>query len=414
MPVGNLLDEKSFRALRERDERGLLRSRQTVVPIDATHIEVAGKRYINFASNDYLGLTHHPQIIEAVRRAAEKYGAGSGAAGLISGYTEEHAAAERDIAQWKQMQSAILLPSGYQANLAAIQTLTAIAESQKSEGVPASIRAEDRPAHPRNASIRFLVDQLAHASLIDAVRASGAVWRVFPHNHLAKLERLLREAPAGQMQIVISESIFSMDGNAADLPGIANLKSQIPFVLLLDEAHGTGVYGEAGSGYAEEMGLREMVDISIVTLSKAMGCVGGAICGNDSFVNAVANFGRAWIYSTNVPATVAAAAQAAIGVIREEPERQKRLRELAKRLRKALSISGPADSPIVPIVLGEEKAAMAASERLKQAGMWVVAVRPPTVKKGSSRLRVTISSQHTDAELNLLIQELKLTTDEHR
>ncbi|HEY1683811.1 MAG TPA: 8-amino-7-oxononanoate synthase [Tepidisphaeraceae bacterium] len=437
--MGESLDKLCEDALGEREERGLLRSRRIVRPIDATHLECEGKIYVNFASNDYLGLTHHAKMIGAVKESAEKFGVGSGAAALISGYTEEHAKAEGEIARWKKMQSAMLMPSGYQANLAAVQTLAAVGDwgigmgkwaaeaaptnvetqndddSQKSRAVLGpKFRAEDSPALSRKHAVRFLIDQLAHSSLIDAVRGSGAEWRVFPHNHLGKLERLLRDAPAGQMQVVVTESIFSMDGDTADLKGISDLKSQIPFVLLLDEAHGSGVYGEGGSGYAAEAGCTECVDVSVVTLSKAMGGVGGAICGSKAFVDAVVNFGRAGIFSTNVPAMVASAARAAIRVMREEPARQNRLRELAKRVRTELGIAGPIDSPIIPVILGGEDIALASAERLKESGMWVVAVRPPTVKQGTSRLRITVSSEHTGTEINRLIAELRLTTDGHR
>lgn len=425
--MGEFLDRLCAKVLGKRCGEGLLRQRRIVRHLDATHLEFEGRTYVNFASNDYLGLTHHPRMIGAVQKAAEKFGVGSGAAGLISGYTEEHAAAEREIAQWKKMQSAMLMPSGYQANLAAVQTLAGVGiqglkgwrlGKEFTEGglkiEDMGGRAEDGPAQRRTGTIRFLVDQLAHASLIDAVRGSGAEWRVFPHNHLGKLARLLREGPAGQMQVVVTESIFSMDGDAADLRGLAELKDRFGFVLMLDEAHGTGVYGECGRGYAAECGCAEVVDISILTLSKAMGCVGGAICGSKEFIDAAVNFGRAGIYSTNAPPAAAAAARAAIGVMRDEPGRQKRLREWAGKIRAALRVPGVADSPIVPVILGSEEAALGAAERLREAGMWVVAVRPPTVKRGSSRLRITVSSEHTEGEIDALIQKLKLTTDGHR
>jgi 8-amino-7-oxononanoate synthase len=381
------LNKMCLAALRGREEQNLLRNRPVVLPLDATHIQVAGKPYVNFASNDYLGLTHHPKIILAVQNAAQQFGVGSGAAALVSGYTTEHADAERDIAQWKHTQSAILLPSGYQANLAAVQTLAAIADSAKQP-------------------VRFLVDQLAHASLLDAVRTSGATWRVFPHNHLAKLERLLAKGAREQMQVVVTESIFSMDGDAADLAGLRRLKDEFAFTLLVDEAHGTGVYGNGGNGYADEMRHSDIVDVSILTLSKALGCVGGVICGSEAFIRAIINFGRASIFSTSIPATTAATARAAIRVLRNEPERQRRLRDSASKIRAALRADGPIDSPIIPVILGDERAALDAAERLKEAGLWVVAVRPPTVRRGSSRLRITVSSEHTDGEIDALIEKL--------
>ena len=239
-------------------------------------------------------------------------------------------------------------------------------------------------------SVRFLVDKLVHASLIDAVRSTGAEMRVFPHNHLNKLRRLLQDAPRNQLQVVLTESIFSMDGDAADLAGIADLKTEFPFVFLLDEAHGSGVYGEHGTGYAAERRLREIVDVSIVTLSKALGCAGGAVCASQRFCDALLNVGRAYLYSTSVPPMIAAAAQVAIEICRDEPDRQRRVRDLARHVRAALRSMGMSipegDSPIIPVILGEDRCTLAAVDSLREKGLLVVAVRPPTVPRGTSRL----------------------------
>ena len=197
-------------------------------------------------------------------------------------------AGSQAIAAWKGTEAAILLPSGYQANLAAIQTLAAIGKL--------------------TGGARFLVDKLTHASLIDAIRGSGEPFRIFPHNHMAKLKRLLQESDKAALQVVVTESIFSMDGDAADLRAIAELKLEHEFFLLLDEAHATGVYGPAGAGLAAEYGLRQIVDVSILTLSKALGGIGGAVCGSAVFCEALVNYGRAYLFSTGVPAAVAAAA----------------------------------------------------------------------------------------------------------
>jgi 8-amino-7-oxononanoate synthase len=250
---------------------------------------------------------------------------------------------------------------------------------------------------------RFMVDKLAHASIIDAVRATGSELRVFPHNQFKKLQRLLDDAPAAQLQVVLTESIFSMDGDAADLAGLAELKKRRPFVLVLDEAHATGVYGKHGAGYANERGLQSVVDVSVVTLSKALGVIGGAVCGSRAFCESLVNHGRAYIFSTSIPAHVARGAQAAIEVLRDEPHRQRRVREVAMKVRQLLCekfaiIEG--DSPIIPIVIGSEEAALSASEKLREKGLLVIAVRPPTVPRGSSRLRVTLSCEHKDDEIN--------------
>ncbi|HUB23983.1 MAG TPA: 8-amino-7-oxononanoate synthase [Tepidisphaeraceae bacterium] len=375
--------------LRQRQSAGLLRSRRIIKPIDSLHLEIDGRPCVNFCSNDYLALSHHPRLIAAIEQALHTHGAGSGAAGLISGHSDLHAAAEKKIAQWKKMQSCVLLPSGYQANHAAVQTLAALIKP---------------------AGGRFLADKLIHASLLDAVRGTDVPMRVYPHNNLRKLRRLLSESHAGGADVVVSESIFSMDGDAADLAGLAELKREFPFVLLLDEAHATGVYGASGAGLAAEAGFQAEVDVSVVTLSKSLGLVGGAVCGSEEFCQAVLNFGRAYIYSTSVPAFIAAGVQAAIEILHDQPQRQRRLRDLAANFRKNIANAGlkvpPGDSPIVPIMLGSSEKAVEASDILLEKGILVLPVRPPTVPRGASRLRVTLSCDHSVEEVSRLGQAL--------
>ena len=359
---------------------------------------------LNFCSNDYLGLSGHPKVVEAMARAARQWGAGSRASALIAGYTEAHVSAERAIARWKRTESAVLLPSGYQANHAVIQ---AIAGGAEAAGQP----------------VRFFFDKLTHASLVDAIVGSGKPFRRFEHNDVAKLERLLeqedqeehgqdqeqRARQASPLHVVVTESIFSMD-DAADLRGLVELKRRRPFVLLLDEAHGSGVYGPSGSGYAAEAGVSDSVDIFIATLSKAAGVMGGAICGPSALAEAVVNFGRAYIYSTALSPAIAAACEAAIEVMRDEPERQQRVRQLAQRVRTDLTSAGweigRGDAPIIPIILGTEEAALSMSQRLREKGIIVSAVRPPTVPRGSSRLRITLSAVHSDEEVARLVGQL--------
>ena len=373
-------------ALADRRAAFQFRQRQIVRPLDSVHVDIDGRGHVNFCSNNYLGLTHHPRVIEAVARATQSHGAGAAASPLISGYTDLHASAERALAKWKGTESAVLLPSGYQANHAAFQALAGAAQAAGSR-------------------VRFLVDELAHASLLDAVRVRGLQFRTFGHNDLADLARLLSEDPDESLQVVVTESIFSMDGDAAPLAGFADLKARHNFVLLLDEAHGSGVFGTNGSGYANESGFAGIVDVFVVTLSKSLGGIGGAVCASKRFCDSVVNFGRAYVYSTSVPPAAAAACEAAIAVMSEEPQRQRRVRELARRVRQELSAAG--ECPIVPIVLGEEQAALAAAEELRAKGMLVLAVRPPTVPKGTSRLRVTLSCDHSDDEVDALIRALR-------
>jgi 8-amino-7-oxononanoate synthase len=372
-------------------EPHLLRGRRTLRPIDGTHAELDGRRLINFASNNYLGLTHHPRVIEAVKTAVQHYGAGAGAAGLVTGYTDAHASAEHTLASWKGTQAAVLLPSGYQANHAVVQTVAGIADHA--------------------GGVRFLIDKLVHASLVDAVRGSGMPYRVFPHNSLAKLRRLLQDNDRGGLQVVVTESIFSMDGDAVDLPGLAELRREFAFMLVLDEAHAAGVYGQNGAGLASELGLQDVVDVSIATLSKAIGCVGGVVCASRAFCEALTNLGRAYVFSTSVPPFVAATAEAAVGVMGDEPERQTRVRQLATRVRESLATEGlqirAGDSPIIPVIIGDEILALDAAQLLLDEGILVPAIRPPTVPRGSSRLRVTLSCEHSDPEVEQMLAAIR-------
>lgn len=384
------LDVLCAERLRSLEQQTLLRQRQALFVLDSTHVLLDGRSFVNFASNSYLGLTHHPRMLAAAREALAG-GVGAGASALVSGYSVVHCEAEAALAAWKGSEAAVLLPSGYQAAHAAINTFSHIKSTQWP-------------------GVRYLLDKLSHASLIDAVQASRQPLRIFPHNGMTKLERLLADSPADQLQVVVTESIFSMDGDAADLAALVKLKRKHRFALVLDEAHGSGVYGTDGAGYAAEMGVRSIVDVSIVTLSKALGAAGGAVCASQAFCDALVNLGRPYIYSTSVPAVLAASAKTAIGIMRDEPGRQARLRSLARDVRSALRAAGlsipEGDSPIIPVILGSEADALRAAWQLGDAGLLVGAIRPPTVPRGTSRLRITLSCDHTNEDIARLIEQV--------
>jgi 8-amino-7-oxononanoate synthase len=412
--MGDAWHELFDRQLAQLHEAHRFRRRQIARPIDATRVVVGGHTLVNFASNDYLGLAHHPRVMAAFSRAAADYGVGSGAAPLITGYTDAHAAAEETLARWKSTQRAVLFPSGFQANLAIVQALATAAARG-------------------GCAARFLLDKLCHASLVDAARASAANlgsagtshYRVFPHNGIQKLATLLArgetnadaDTPSADTpptrDAILTESIFSMDGDRADLPAIVELKRRHGALLVLDEAHGSGVYGEAGAGLAAELGLSGDVDATIVTLSKAAGVIGAAVCGSAALCDVLVNLGRPYIFSTSVPAAVAAAAAESIAVMRDEPDRQRRVRQLAAYVRRRLTDAGfdlpPGDSPILPICLGDEAAALTAAGRLAEQGVYVLAIRPPTVAVGTSRLRITLSAEHADAQVEHLCDALVRT-----
>lgn len=380
------LDLSFLPLLEERSRKSLLRAS---LPLDLLpeplHFSVNGHKVVNFSSNDYLGLTRHPRIIAAAKKAADQYGVGAGASPLITGQTDLHHKAALVLAKWERVPCAKLLPSGYQTAFAIVQTLSVLP------------------------NVRFLIDKLTHASLIDAVRATGAEFRVFPHNSVIKLRRLLEDAPKNQTQVVATESMYSMDGDEAPLAELAELKKDHPFIWVLDEAHGTGVYGPDGTGLAAERNVTGAVDIKMVTFSKALGIAGGAILSTEVFCQAVENFGRAYIYSTAVSPMIAGALIEAIAVVQEEPWRAKRTRQLALKIRESFKM--PGDSPIIPIILNDESKAMKASRDLMESGFWVAAIRPPTVAKGTSRLRLTISASHSDDEAAGIVREIQKALD---
>ncbi len=375
----------------ERAAGDLLRRRLIVEPIDATHVRRDGVERVNFCSNDYLGLTHHPAVIAAARDAAERWGVGAGASALITGHTPAHESCEQAIAAWKKTERAMLLPSGYQANHAAIQTLAAIAG-----------RSGRTPL--------FLLDKRVHASLVDAVRATGLGHRSFHHQDADHLGHLLQKHHDAHC-MVVTESVFSMDGDVLNVAAMAQLKAEHGFAMLVDEAHGAGAFGPDGAGVLAEHGACDLPDVTVVTLSKALGCAGGAICGSKKFIAVAENTARAAIYTTAPSPLLAAAAEAAIRVLRDEPARQDRLRANARRVRMELQLDpgphGRIDSPIIPILLGESSAALAASNHLANKGLWVMAIRPPTVPRDGARLRVTVSCAHTDADMDRLVAGLR-------
>ena len=374
---------------------GRYRQRQIFESVGPVRLRAGGRVLVNFSSNNYLGLTHHPAVIEAVVGAVRRSGCGAGASPLVSGYFEEHASAERALARWKHAGAAVLLPSGYQAAHAAVQTITALAGGR---------------------TVRFFIDRLIHASLIDGIAASRARFRVFPHLDMERLRQLLEAAPPGELKVVVTESVFSMDGDSPELESLAALKERYGFALLLDEAHASGVYGPEGAGLIAEKGLHSLPDVTIVTLSKGIGLCGGAVCGTAQFCEALVNFGRAMIFSTSVPPMIPAGVEAALTVMRTEPERQLRLRGMAAAARRRLRAAGyevaQSDCPIIPIILGSEESALRASAKLREAGLLAAPIRPPAVPRGTSRLRITLSCEHSEEDVESLLRGLESLRNE--
>ncbi|KAK9827396.1 hypothetical protein WJX81_006330 [Elliptochloris bilobata] len=328
-----------------------------------------------FSLNDYLGLSTHPAVCQAAAHAALLYGSGPRSSALVGGHTHAHRELECALAALKGAQDALLFPTGFAANLAAVSALAC------------------------DAGAVVFSDELNHASIIDGARLAGragAAVHVYRHNDLAHLERLLVACPPGRRRLVVTDSLFSMDGDFADLQGLAELRQKHGFLLAIDEAHATLVCGERGGGAAESAGVADQVDLHIGTLSKAAGAHGGFVACRADMRSLLVTRGRAGVFSTALPAPVVAAATAALRVAAEEPWRRQHLWRLVERLGAGLGVR--AASPIVPLVIGGEAAALAASAALLARGFHVPAIRPPTVAAGTSRLRISLSAAHTCAD----------------
>lgn len=334
----------------------------------------------NFASNDYLGLAQHPKIKKAYQSSIEKYGAGSTASRLICGTTEPHRELEHLLAEAKGTEAALTFSTGYATSVGVLTALL-----QKGDTV--------------------IMDKLCHASLIDGARMSGATIRIFPHNHLGKLESLLastdKKSTSETRTLVVTESIFSMDGDGAPLREIANLTRKNNALLMVDEAHALGVLGPTGMGLAEELGIQSEIDFHMGTLGKAAGVAGGYLAASQPWIDLILNRARSFIYSTAPPPAQAAAAAAAVRLIRSEEGTQLRqkLWENIELFRQACHLEGEATSPIIPWMVGASEDALKLSAKLREAGILVPAIRFPTVPRNTARLRVTISASHRESDI---------------
>jgi 8-amino-7-oxononanoate synthase len=355
--------------------------------------EGAGAGRINLAGNDYLGLASHPRLAEAAAEAARRWGVGAGASRLVSGHLRIHEEVERRFARFKHAGAGLLLPTGYMANHAVLTALAAEGDA-------------------------LLLDKLNHASLIDAARASGATVRVYPHGNLDKLRRLLERHAEARRRFIVTDSIFSMDGDCADLPALCDLRDQYDAIMHVDEAHGTGVLGLTGAGLAERQGVADRVDITVSTASKALGSLGGLVTADPLVIETLINHARSLIYTTAVPPPQAAAIDAALDVVRDEPERRDRLHELTARFRSALRDRGwsVADdpTPIVPLIVGDAADALDLAARLEDRGFLCPAIRPPTVPPGSARVRISLRADLMDEDLTRLIETIGPAPAGHR
>ena len=340
-----------------------------------------GRACINFSSNDYLGLASADDLKNALHEGVERYGAGSGASRLVCGTLQPHMALEEALASFKGTEAALSFSSGFAVPLGVIPALVGPGDT-------------------------IILDKLCHASLVDAARLSGAILRIFPHNQLGKLERLLQTAQ-GRV-LVVAESIYSMDGDACPLAEMVELKDRHGAWLMLDEAHAVGVLGPQGRGLAAQRGLEQRVELQMGTLSKALGLSGGYLAASRSVIDLLINRARSFIYSTAPPPCIAHAAKTALELI-AGPEGEKRRAKLWQNLhlmKDKLCPEGPIESAILPLIIGDENEAMAMSLRLREQGFLIPAIRYPTVARGAARLRITLSAAHESAEVQQLLAAL--------
>lgn len=376
-------------ALAEIERQHLKRVRHTIEGFPSlgnrAEIVLDGHRLVDFCSNDYLGLARHPAIATAMAEAAALWGSGSGASHLVTGHGVEHRRLEEDLAAFTGRERALLFSTGYMANLGAIATF-----ADRGEVVA--------------------LDRLNHASLIDGTLISGARFSRYAHGDPADAERVLKEQQ-GAATVIATDGVFSMDGDLARLPTLARIARAYRAWLIVDDAHGLGVLGNSGGGVVEHFELdSDDVPVLVGTLGKAFGCFGAFIAGSADLIELLVQKARTYIYTTALPQPVAAAARKALELAKAESWRRERVLALTTRFRAAarqLDMHlGYSDTPIQPVILGSAQAALHVQRVLLEAGFYVVAIRPPTVPKGTARLRVSLSASHTETQVDELVEVL--------
>jgi 8-amino-7-oxononanoate synthase len=342
-------------------------------------VEMAGRQILLLASNDYLGLTTHPEVIQSAIEATQRFGAGTGAARLVSGSLPPHQELESALAQFKGTEAALTFGSGYLANIGTIPALV------EQGGL-------------------ILADRLCHASLIDGCRLSTADFRIYRHNDTSHLKSLLVKRRQARRTLIVTDGLFSMDGDLAPLPELSRLAQEYEADLYIDDAHGTGVMGPHGRGTAEHFGIEAQIPFQMGTLGKAFGSSGAYLTGPSILIRYLMNTSRSFIFTTAPPPSSVAAATAALRILQREPERRARLWANRERLFSGLTHMGfslsPSASPIMPILVGNADTALSFAEHLFKEGVYAPAIRPPTVPDATSRIRVTVTSEHTSSHID--------------
>lgn len=348
---------------------------------------VDDKEALNFCSNNYLGLADDIRLIQAAHQSMEREGFGAGASRLISGNMESHVLLEQRIKEFKQTEAALIFSTGYMANV----------------GIISGLFGRD--------DIVF-ADRLNHASIWDGIQLSHAQLRRFRHNDILHLRELLTGSEVSKRKVIIVDSVYSMDGDVAPLKEITTLAKEFGCLVMIDEAHGFGVFGKKGKGLAEYLGVDDNIDIQMGTFSKAAGCFGAYCCGSKELIDVLLHKVRSFVYTTALPPSVAASCCEAINIIENEPARRKCLWDNADYLREELKRVGfdtcQSSSAIIPVVIGDEEIALTFSRLLLESGVFISAIRPPTVPDGTSRLRLTVMATHTKEELKYVVESMKV------
>ncbi|KAF0120445.1 MAG: 8-amino-7-oxononanoate synthase [bacterium] len=384
LPIDQFLKEEIERLKR----LGLYRDMKRIVGHIDTTVSIDGKEVILLSSNNYLGLASHPKLKEAAASALTEYGTGACASRLISGNMEIHEELERKTAKFKGCQSAIVFPTGYMANIGVITSLAMEGDL-------------------------ILSDELNHASIIDGCRLSGAKIKVYPHKNIEKLKEILSQGNASSSKgsykrtLIVTDGVFSMDGDITPLPEILGIAMKEDALVIVDDAHATGVLGENGKGTAEYFGLTDEKLIHMGTFSKALGSMGGYIAGSKVIIEYLKNNARPFIYSTALPPSVCASSIAAIDIIENEPLTRKRLWENITRFRKGLTNLGyntmESQTQIIPILIGDASLTMEFARAIFQKGVYAPGIRPPTVPEGKSRIRTSLMASHTDEQIDKVL-----------
>lgn len=369
----------------ERARAGLLRRLRTIERSDGAWVWHDGRRLLSFCSNDYLGLAQHPALVDALKRAADDDGVGSGSAHLICGHRSAHAALEEALAEWTGRERALLFSTGYMANLGVMQAL---------------LQRDDV----------CVQDKLNHACLIDGTQLAGAELKRYPHADVDGAARQLAARPDAAA-LLATDGVFSMDGDVAPLRELATLCRREGATFMVDDAHGLGVLGPRGEGSVADTGLsQDEVPVLMATLGKALGCSGAFVAGSAALVDGLVQSARTYIYTTAMPPALAAATLAAVRLAQAENWRREKLHALIARFRSGASQLGlplmPSPTAIQPLLLGDARAALEASEALERDGFLVTAIRPPTVPQGKARLRITLSTAHCEDDVDRLLEAL--------